>query len=70
MCACVSPRQNVKTLSDAYGRVTDTLTVWTDYGGCDCWAEHTAVVVTPLCTDEMTQPFGIFNILYLENENN
>lgn len=24
----------------------------------------------PRCTDEMTQPFGIFNTLYLENENN
>lgn len=22
-----------------------------DYGGCDCWAEHTAVVLT-LCTDD------------------
>lgn len=39
------------------------------YGGCDRWAGHTAAAVT-LCTDEMTQPFGIFNILYLENENN
>lgn len=38
-------------------------------GGCDCWEGHAAVVLT-LCADEMTQPFGIFNILYLENENN